>query len=71
MRGKHKAEILVELMQNAQSSFQGKELAKECAMIAIEQFLPIIEVYEEALFPRKKPEEREFWDLVIEQIEKL
>jgi hypothetical protein len=50
---------------------QGKYNIKQCVLIAIDEFLPIISGYEDALFASQRSDEVEYWEEVKKEIEKL
>jgi len=49
----------------------GNGHAKKCALIAVDEILPIVQSYEEALSPSQTSDEYEYWQEVKQEIEKL
>lgn len=47
------------------------ENAKQCALICVEEIIPLVEGYEEALSLSQKSDELEYWQQVKTEIESL
>jgi hypothetical protein len=52
-------------------TFDQMYTAKECALLAIDEFLPIISSYEDALFASQCSDEVEYWNEVKNEIQNL
>ena len=70
MTPKEKAIDLVEDMHDA-PEMGYNEHAKECALIAVDEIIPIVESYEDALSLSQQSGEVEYWNEVKEEIKKL
>ena len=46
-------------------------IAKQCALIAVDEIIPIVESYEDALSASQKSDELLYWEEVKQEIEKL
>ena len=73
MTPKEKAIELVSRFLTYSNQFYDNDIidAKECALIAVEEILPIIQSYEDALSASQKSDELEYWQEVKQEIEKL
>lgn len=47
------------------------KVVKQCCMIAIDEILPIVEGYEDALSASQRSDELEYWEEVKREIENL
>lgn len=48
-----------------------KEYARQCALIAVDEIIPIVQSYEDALPPSQTSEEYEYWLQVKKEIENI
>ena len=48
-----------------------KENARQCALIAVDEIMPIVKGYEDALSASQTSDELEYWQEVKQEIEKL
>jgi len=48
-----------------------KQNCKQCALIAVDEIMPIVQGYEDALSPSQTSDEYEYWQEVKQEIEKL
>jgi len=72
MTPKEKAlDLFKNLRESLMWSEDSNEDAKQCALIAVDEILPIVQSYEEALSPSQTSDEYEYWLEVKQEIEKL
>jgi len=76
MTPKEKAKELVNkfyviLMKKNYPNVAQMDAAKECALIAVDEIMPIVEGYEDALSASQTSDELEYWQEVKQEIEKL
>ena len=73
MTPKEKANELVDRFDNI--NVLGEEhngyIAQQCALIAVDEIMPIVQGYEDALSPSQTSDEYEYWQEVKQEIEKL
>lgn len=67
MNPKEKAAYLV---VKYMSKVVSKNVAKECALVALDEILPIVNSYENALSASQQSDYLEYWEEVKEEIQK-
>ena len=70
MTPKERAEELYKRMYTRHSNIY-PSTAIECALIAVDEIIPIVESYEDALSLSQQSGEVEYWNEVKQEIEKL